>query len=72
MDAALDFLNGPGVRGMEAAGLGGVLESLAGLGSKLAATRAGALARFDAARGYAADGHGSTVSWLASRARTTR
>jgi len=72
MDAALDFLNGPGLRGLEAAGLGSVLESLAGLGGKVAAARAAALSRFDAARGYAADGHGSTVSWLAARARTTR
>jgi len=72
MDAALDFLNGPGLGGVEAAGLGGVLESLAGLGGKAAAARAAALSRFDAARGYAADGHGSTAGWLASRARTTR
>ena len=72
MDAALDFLNGPGLAGLEAAGLGGVLEALAGLGGKVAAARATALARFDAARGYAADGHGSTASWLAARARTTR
>ena len=72
MDAALDFLNGPGVRGVEAAGLGGVLEALAGLGGKLAAARATTLARFDATRGYAADGYGSTASWLAARARTTR
>ena len=48
MDAALDYLNGPGVREIEAAGLGGVLEALAGLGGKLAAARAAALARFDA------------------------
>ena len=62
MDVALDFLNGPGLRGMEAAGLGG----------KVAAARATALSRFDAARGYAADGYGSTAGWLASKARTTR
>jgi len=72
MDAALDFLNGPGLGGVEAAGLGGVLESLASLGGKVAAARAAALSRFDAARGYAADGYGSTAGWLASRARTTR
>jgi hypothetical protein len=31
MDAALDYLNGPGVAGIEAAGLGDVLEALGGL-----------------------------------------
>src|SRR5271165_1429558 len=72
MDAALDYLNGPGVRDIEAAGLGGVLESLAGLGGRFAAARAAILARFDAERGHAADGYGSTASWLAAKGRTTR
>jgi len=72
MDAALGFLNGPDLASVEAAGLGGVLEALAGLGGKLSAARAAALGRFDAARGYAADGYGSAASWLAKKARTTR
>ena len=56
MDALLDYLNGPGVAGLEAAGLGEVLESLAGLAGKFTAVRAAALARFDAARGHDAEG----------------
>jgi hypothetical protein len=72
MDAALDYLNGPGVRGIEAAALGEVLESLAGLGGKFAAARAAVLARFDAERGHVADGYGSSAAWLAAKGRTTR
>jgi hypothetical protein len=72
MDAALDYLNGPGARDIEAAGLGGVLESLAGLSAKFAAARAAILARFDAARGHDADGYGSSAAWLAAKGRTTR
>jgi hypothetical protein len=72
MDAALDFLNGPGVRDIEAAGLGEVLAALAGLSGKFAAARAAVLARFDAARGHSADGYGSSAAWLAARGRTTR
>jgi hypothetical protein len=72
MDAALDFLNGPGVRDIEAAGLGDVLEALAGLSGKFAAARAAALARFDTVRGHDGDGYGSSAAWLAARGRTTR
>ena len=72
MDAALDYLNGGGLGEVEGAGLGSVLESLAGLAGKFAAARAAALARFDAAGGYRADGYGSAAAWLAARARTTR
>ena len=86
MDAALDFLNGeflagPGGAGPDAAGwigglagcdLGGVLESLGGLASKLAAARSAVLARFDAVRGHDGDGYGSSASWLAAKGRTTR
>src|SRR5258708_2099585 len=72
MDAALDYLNGPGVRDVEAAGLGDVLESLASLGGKFAAARSTALARFDAARGHDGDGYGSSAAWLAAKGRTTR
>src|SRR5260221_10495509 len=81
MDAALDFLNGeflggPGGAGLDSAGLagadlGGVLESLGTLSGKLAAARAAVLSRFDAARGHAADGYGSSASWLAAKGRTT-
>ena len=72
MDTTLDFLNGPGLASVEAAGLGGVLEALAGLSARFSAARAAALARFDATRGYAAEGYGSTASWLADKSRTTR
>jgi hypothetical protein len=72
MDAALDYLNGPGVREIEAAGLGDVLEALAGLSGKLAAARAAVLARFDVVRGHDADGYGSSAAWLAAKGRTTR
>jgi hypothetical protein len=72
IDAALDYLNGPGVRDIEAAGLGDVLESLGGLSAKFAAARAVILARFDAARGHDADGYGSSAAWLAAKGRTTR
>ncbi|HEY6788359.1 MAG TPA: DUF222 domain-containing protein, partial [Trebonia sp.] len=82
MNAALDYLNGeflagPGGAGLDWAGLagadlGGVLESLGTLSGKLAAARAAALARFDAARGHDADGYGSSAAWLAAKGRTTR
>src|SRR5258708_36257401 len=82
MDAALDFLNrgflaGAGGAGLDSAGLeacdlGGVLESLAGLGGKLAAARSTILARVDATRGHDADGYGSSAAWLAAKGRTTR
>ena len=72
MDVALDFLNGPGARDIEGAALGGVLESLAGLGGKLSAARAAALSRFDAVRGHDGDGYGSSAAWLAAKGRVTR
>jgi hypothetical protein len=72
MDAALDYLNGPGAGEVEAAALGDVLESLAGLSGKLAAARSAILSRFDAARGHAADGYGSSAAWLAAKGRVTR
>ena len=82
MGAALDFLNGdflagPGGSGLDSAGLeaadlGGVLESLGGLSAKLAAARSAVLSRFDAARGHDGDGYGSSAAWLAAKGRTTR
>src|SRR5579872_3279443 len=72
MDAALDYLHDPGIADLEAASLGGALETLGGLSGKLAAVRAAVLARFDAARGHDADGYGSSVSWLAAKGRMTR
>ncbi|HEY6787649.1 MAG TPA: hypothetical protein VI365_10090, partial [Trebonia sp.] len=69
MDAALDYLNGPGVQDIETAALGGALESLASLGGKLAAARSAILTRFDAARGHDADGYGSSAAWLAAKGR---
>ena len=72
MGAALDYLHDPGVAGLEAASLGGVLETLGGLSGKFAAVRAGVLARFDASGAHDADGYGSSVAWLAARGRITR
>jgi hypothetical protein len=72
MDAALDYLNGPGADDVEAASLGGVLEALGGLSGKFAAARAAILARFDGAGAHDADGYGSSASWLVARGRMTR
>jgi hypothetical protein len=72
MGAALDYLHDPGVAGLEAASLGGVLETLGGLSGKFAAVRAAVLARFDASGAHDADGYGSSVAWLAARGRITR
>ena len=72
MDSVLDLLNGPAIGDLEAASLGDVVESLAGLSGKLAAARAAVLVRFDAGRGYTADGYGSSAAWLAARTRATR
>jgi len=72
MDRALDYLNGPdGAALVEAASLGGVLESMGGLSAKFAAARSAVLARFDAGRGHDADGYGSSRSWLAAKGRVT-
>ena len=72
MDAALDCLNGPGGTMLQAAELGDVLAELGMLSGKFAAARAAILARFDACRGYTADGHGSSAAWLVTRTRETR
>jgi hypothetical protein len=71
-EAAVDYLNDPGAASLDAAALGGVLQSLGGISGKLAAARAAVLARFDAGRGHDADGYGSSASWLAAKSKTTR
>ncbi len=71
-EAAADYLNDPGAASLDAAALGDVLQSLAGISGKFAAARAAVLARFDAARGHDADGYGSSASWLAAKNKTTR
>src|SRR5689334_20586181 len=72
VDAALDCLNGPAGVTLQAAELGDVLAELGTLSGRFAAVRAAVLARFDAYRGYTADGYGSSGSWLAARGRETR
>ena len=72
LGAALDCLNGPAGVTLQAAELGDVLAEVGMLSGRFAATRAAILARFDACRGYAADGYGSSGSWLAARCRETR
>lgn len=72
VDAALDCLGGTGREALRAAELGDVLAELGTLSGRLAAVRAAVLARFDACRGYAADGYGSPAAWLAARGRETR
>jgi hypothetical protein len=72
MDAALDCLNGRGGAMLQSAELGDVLAGLAALSGRFAAVRAAVLARFDACRGYTADGYGSCAAWLAAQTRETR
>jgi hypothetical protein len=69
---ALDCLGGTGGAMLQAAELGEVLEELSRLSGRFAAVRAEILARFDACRGYRADGYGSSAAWLAARGRETR
>jgi hypothetical protein len=72
LGAALDCLGGAGGAMLQAAALGDVLAELSALSGRLAAVRAQVLARFDASRGYRADGYGSSAAWLAARGRETR
>jgi hypothetical protein len=72
VDTVLDFLDGAGGAGLQAAELGDVLAELGALSGRFAAVRAAVLARFDACRGYAADGYGSPAAWLTARGRETR
>ena len=69
---ALDCLNGRGGAMLQSAELGDVLAGLATLSGRFAAVRAAVLARFDACRGYTADGYGSSAAWLVAQARETR
>src|ERR1700691_2532280 len=68
---ALDFLNGPAGDAVDAAGLGGVLEALAGIDARHAAVRMRFLTRFDANDCHDSDGYQSTASWLAGKTKTT-
>jgi hypothetical protein len=70
-EAAADYLNGPAGSQADAASLGDVLMSLGRINGKLAAARAAFLARFDAERGYTADGYGSCTAWLKARGQMT-
>jgi hypothetical protein len=70
-DTALGFLREPGAASVLPAELGGVLEAVGALGGTLATARAAVLARFEAERAYAADGHGSATAWLKARGRVT-
>jgi hypothetical protein len=72
LGTALDCLNGRGGAMLQSAELSDVLTELATLSGKFAAARAAILARFDAARGYTADGYGSSAAWLTARTRETR
>jgi hypothetical protein len=70
--AALDYLNGPAGEAVDAAGLGGVLEALAGIDTRHAAARMRFLSRFDARGCHDADGYPTTASWLAGKTRMVR
>ena len=70
MGAALDYLNGPAGELVEAAGLGGVLETLAGIDAKHAAARMRFVSQFDANGCHDSDGYPTTASWLAGRTKT--
>ena len=70
-EAAADYLNGPAGAEAEAASLADVLMSLGRVNGKFAAVRAAFLARFDAERGYTADGYGSCTAWLKARGQMT-
>ncbi len=69
---ALDCLGGTGGASLHGAELGEVLAELSKLSGRFAAVRAEILARFDTAKGYRADGYGSSAAWLAARGRETR
>jgi len=72
VNAALDYLRGPGGDELEGAALGDVLASLGCLSSKFAAVRSGILRRFEAAGGHRSAGFGSVAAFLAARLRMTR
>jgi hypothetical protein len=72
LDATLDYINGPLSGGLSPGAHGEALLALGRASARLAAARARVLSRFDAARGYEADGHGSSRSWLAARGGVTQ
>ena len=67
----MDYLHDPGAASLDAAALGGVLESMGAISAKFAAARSAILARFDAGRGHDSDGYGSSKAWLAAKGRVT-
>src|SRR5215469_18248643 len=69
--ALMDYLRDPGAASLDAAALGGVLESMGAISAKFAAARSAILARFDAESGHDADGYGSSKAWLVTRGRMT-
>jgi hypothetical protein len=71
LEAALDYLNGPLTGELPQGAHGEALLALGRASAKLAAVKAQVLSRFDATRGYEADGYGSARSWLAASARVT-
>ena len=70
-EAAMDYLHDPGAASLDAAALGGVLESMGAISAKFAAARSAILARFDAESGHDADGYGSSRAWLVAKGRMT-
>jgi hypothetical protein len=70
-EASLGYLRDPGAASLLPAELGETLQAIGVLSGKLAAARAAVLARFDAERAYASDGHGSAAAWLKARGRMT-
>jgi len=69
--ALMDYLRDPGAASLDAAALGGVLESMGAISAKFAAARSAILARFDAERAHDADGYGSAKAWLVAKGRVT-
>src|SRR5215475_2654974 len=69
VNAGLDYLNGPGGAGVDAAALGEVLVGLGEVGAKFTAAHAAFLRRFDAADAHDADGYGTSAAWLAAMAK---
>ena len=70
--SSMDYLNSEAAAGLSAAACGEALIALGGIGSRLAAARAGLLRRFDALDGHDDDGYACSSAWLAARTRLTR
>jgi hypothetical protein len=71
LDGALDYLNGPLSGDLPAGSHGEALAALGRASAKLAAAKAQFLSRFDATRGYQADGYSSSRAWLAANTQCT-